>query len=134
MLLRPLSRLEVLMIAVPAFLLLIVLEMVRRRKLREDYSLLWLATFALLVILSIFRTTLLDSIAELLGIFYPPTALFVIGFGLMLLILLQFSMVITQLSRQTSQAAQHIALLNLRIRELEQTLQDDNGESSTRAN
>ena len=115
MLLRPLARLEVLMIAVPALLLLVVLEMVRRRKLREDYSLLWLATFALLVILSTFRTTLLDSVAELLGIFYPPTALFVIGFGLMLLILLQFSMVITQLSRQSSQAAQHIALLNLRI-------------------
>jgi hypothetical protein len=122
------------MIAVPALLLLIVLEMVRRRKLREDYSLLWLATFALLVILSTFRTTLLDSVAEILGIFYPPTALFVIGFGLMLLILLQFSMVITQLSRQTSQAAQHIALLNLRIRELEQTLQDGKEESPTRAN
>jgi hypothetical protein len=134
MLLRPLARLEVLMIAVPALLLLVVLEMVRRRKLREDYSLLWLATFALLVILSTFRTTLLDSIAELLGIFYPPTALFVIGFGLMLLILLQFSTVITHLSRQASQAAQHIALLNLRIRELEQTLQDGKGESSTRAN
>jgi len=131
MFLRPLARLEILMIAVPALLLLVVLEMVRRRKLREDYSLLWLATFALLVILSTFRTTLLDSIAEVLGIFYPPTALFVIGFGLMLIILLQFSTVITQLSRQTSQAAQHIALLNLRIRELEIALRDS-GEPDTR--
>ncbi len=133
MLLSPLTRLEILMIAVPALLLLVVLEMVRRRRLREDYSLLWLATFALLVILSTFRTTLLDSIADVLGIFYPPTALFVIGFGLMLLILLQFSTVITQLSRQTSQAAQHIALLNLRIRELEKTLQDRSEDSRNRA-
>ena len=131
--LNSLTRLEILMIAIPALLLLVVLEMVRRRKLREDYSLLWLATFALLVILSTFRTTLLDSIADLLGIFYPPTALFVIGFGLMLLLLLQFSTVITQLSRQASQAAQHIALLNLRIHELEKTLQDRTEDSRNRA-
>ncbi len=112
------------MIAVPVALLVVVVEMVRRRRLREDYSLLWLATFSVLVVLSLFRDTLLENVAGLLGIFYPPAALFVIGFGLMLLIMLQFSIVVTRLTRQNQQAAQHIALLSTRLRELERRLEE----------
>ncbi len=113
---------EVIMIAGPAILLLIVFELVRRGRLREDYSLLWLATFGLLVILAIFRDSLLVPLSDILGIHYPPTALFVIGFGLMLVVLIQFSTVITRLSKQNKLAAQHIALLGVRIRELEKQI------------
>lgn len=107
------------MIAGPALMLLIVLELVRRRRLREDYSLLWLITFGVLVVLSLFRNSLLEMISGVMGIAYPPTALFVIGFGLMLLVMIQFSVVITRLTRENKEAAQHIALLSTRVRELE---------------
>lgn len=116
------ANLNVTMTMAPLLLFLIVLEMVRRRRLREDYSLLWLGTFGVLVVLSLFRG-LLDDIASLMGIFYPPTALFVIGFGMVLLVLLQFSSVITELAQENKQAAQHIALLGTRVRELEQMLE-----------
>jgi hypothetical protein len=116
------ANLNVTMTMAPLLLFLIVLEMVRRRRLREDYSLLWLGTFGVLVILSLFRG-LLDDIAALMGIFYPPTALFVIGFGMVLLVLLQFSSVITELAQENKQAAQHIALLGTRVRELEQMVE-----------
>jgi hypothetical protein len=76
-----------------------------------------------LVLLSLFRQSVLHRIADVMGIFYPPAALFVIGFGLFLLILLQYSAVITKLSSQNKQAAQHIALLGTRIRELERRLE-----------
>ncbi|MBN1123230.1 MAG: DUF2304 domain-containing protein [Anaerolineae bacterium] len=112
-------RVEVIMIAGPALMLLIVLELVRRRRLREDYSLLWLITFGVLVVLSLFRNSLLEMISGVMGIAYPPTALFVIGFGLMLLVMIQFSVVITRLTRENKEAAQHIALLSTRVRELE---------------
>jgi hypothetical protein len=112
------------MTAGPALLLLIVLEMVRRRRLREDYSLLWLATAIGLLVLAVLRDPLLDAVARAIGIFYPPTALFVIGMGFLLLLLLQFSMVITKLARQNKQAAQHIALLNQRLRVLEKQAQE----------
>lgn len=111
------------MIAGPVLMFVIVLELVRRRHLREDYSLLWLGTFVVLVMLSLLRTSLLNVVARLMGIQYPPTALFVIGFGLLLLVMLQFSMVITRLSRQSQQAAQHIALLSMRVRDLERQLE-----------
>ncbi len=74
--------------------------------------------------LSLFRDTLLENLARMIGIYYPPAALFVIGFGLMLLIMLQFSIVITRLTRQNQQAAQHIALLSTRLRELERRLEE----------
>ena len=116
------SSLEVFMTLGPLIMFVIVLEMVRRRRLREDYSLMWLGAFGILVILSLFQKGLLDVIAGWMGIYYPPTALFVIGFALMMLVLLQFSSVITRLARENKQAAQHIALLAARVRELEKQL------------
>ncbi len=113
-----LTRLQVIMVAAPTVIFVVVLEMVRRRLLREDYSLLWLGTFGVLIVLAVFRD-LLDGIAHLVGIAYPPTALFVIGFGMMLLVLLQFSVVITKLAVENKRSAQHIALLDTRLRELE---------------
>lgn len=107
------------MLVVPVALLLYVLEMVRRRRIREDYALLWLVTLGALFVLSFFRDTLLERVSDAMGIAYPPAALFVIGFGLMLLVMLQFSVIITRLTEQSRRAAQQIALLNARIAELE---------------
>lgn len=107
------------MLVVPVALLLYVLEMVRRRRIREDYALLWLVTLGALFLLSFFRETLLEEVSEAMGIAYPPAALFVIGFGLMLLVMLQFSVIVTRLAEQSRRAAQQIALLNARIAELE---------------
>lgn len=121
------SRLEAIMIVGPLALFVFVLELVRSRRLREDYSLLWLGTFGALVVLSVFRNTVLEFIAHLMGIAYPPTTLFVIGFGLLLLVMIQFSIVITRLARQNQQAAQHIALLNARLAEVERKLESARG-------
>ncbi|HLV44273.1 MAG TPA: DUF2304 domain-containing protein [Aggregatilineales bacterium] len=114
-----LTRPELIMLVVPVALLLYVLEMVRRRRIREDYALLWLVTLGALFVLSFFRDTLLERVSDAMGIAYPPAALFVIGFGLMLLVMLQFSVIITRLTEQSRRAAQQIALLNARIAELE---------------
>jgi hypothetical protein len=116
------EKVEIIMLVVPAALFAVVVELVRRRRLREDYSLLWLVTFGVLVLFAVFPNSLLDGLADLMGIFYPPAALFVVGFGLMLLVLLQFSLVITRLAQQNKQSAQRIALLNARVRELEQQI------------
>jgi hypothetical protein len=116
------SRSELIMLGGPLVMFIIVLEMVRRRRLREDYSLLWLGTFAVLIALALLRDTLLDRVADLMGIFYPPAALFVIGFGLLLILMLQFSAVITRMANENKKAAQHIALLSMRIRDLENRL------------
>ena len=101
--------------------LVFVLELVRQRKLREDYSLLWLATALVLIALSVSRP-LLDSLAALLGIVtYPPAALFLVAIIFMLTILLHFSTVLTRLARENKEIAQQMAILRWELSEARKT-------------
>jgi hypothetical protein len=116
-------KVEIVMILGSVGLLFIVLELVRRRRLKEEYSLLWLLTAVVLLALSLWRSSL-DLIAKLMGIFYPPTALFVIGFGFVLLLLLYFSTIISQLSGENNSLTQRIAILDWRVRRLEEQINE----------
>jgi len=70
-------------------LIVVVLELVRRRQLGEEYSVLWLVTSVVLVVLAGSRN-LLELLAGLMGIYYPPSALFVVALGGLLLAALHF--------------------------------------------
>ena len=115
------ARVEIIALLGSFSLLGLIIELVRRRKLGEAYSLLWLLTGITLVLLSLLRE-LLDVLARLVGIFYPPTALFVVGFGFVLLILLQFSVLASRLSDQNRSLIQRLAILDWRLRQLEKAL------------
>lgn len=96
-------------------LLLIVLELVRRRRLLERYALLWIASGVALVALAS-TSGLLEKLAELFGVVDGPNALFVIAFGFVLFLLLSFSTVISSLTDQTKILAQRIAQLEEQLR------------------
>jgi len=104
--------------------LLFIIELVRQRRLKEEYSLLWLATGAVLLILSVSRP-LLDALASAVGIFYPPSALFLVALIFVLFILLQFSTVLTRLSRENKEMAQQMALLRHELEQARKTLAGD---------
>src|SRR5262249_11781995 len=91
-----------------------IIELVRRRKLREEYALLCLATALVLLILSVSRP-LLDVLANLVGIYYPPSALFLVAMIFVLFILLHFSTVLTRLTQENKESAQQLALLRWQI-------------------
>jgi hypothetical protein len=97
-------------------LLIVVVELIRRGKLKERYALLWLLAGGILLFLSSSRG-ILDSIARVLGIFYPPSFLFLLAFFFLLLITLHFSVVISGLSEKNKKLAQEIALLRQEVRE-----------------
>ena len=97
--------------------LLVVLELVRRRKLREEYSLLWLFTAAVMLIVSVWRD-LLHGLSSLVGIAYPPNLLFLLAILLMLFILLYYSIIITRLTHENKTIAQDVALLRYEIEQL----------------
>lgn len=102
-------------------LLVFIVELVRQRRLEEQYSLLWLATAVILVALAVTRD-LWDWLAVSVGIAYPPTAMFVAGFVALIMILLYFSTVVSKLTRQNRQAAQEIGMLRWKLAELEKRL------------
>jgi hypothetical protein len=96
-------------------LLLVVFELVRSRRLRERYALLWLLTGVVLVALSAWRGGL-NTIAGWLGVRgYPPAVLFAVGLLFVILVLLHYSTVISRLSDQNTILAQRLALLELEL-------------------
>src|SRR5687768_15812858 len=103
------TNVQVVAIVGSIVLLAIVLELVRRRRLFERYALLWLLSTLVLLLLSAWGG-LLDTVADALGVSYPPSALFLFAFGFVLILLLHFSVVISRLSDQTKVLAQRVAL------------------------
>src|SRR3954451_23943704 len=92
-------------------LLLIVLELIRSRRLRERYGLLWLLTGLALVVLSAWRDGL-NTIAGWVGVrSYPPAVLFAVGILFIIAVLLHYSTVISRLADQNVILAQRLALL-----------------------
>jgi len=96
-------------------LLVIVLELVRGRRLKERYALLWLATGGVLLVLSAWRGAL-NTIAGWVGVeTYPPAVLFAVATLFILLVLLHYSTVLSNLTDENVELAQRIALLEERV-------------------
>jgi hypothetical protein len=112
-------HLRVVAIVATVGLLFVVLDLVRRRRLLERYALVWLGVTVLLIVLSVWEG-LLTGVSSLIGIFYPPTALFVVAFGFVIFLLLHFSVAVSRLADQTKVLAQHIGLLEERLRRQEE--------------
>ncbi len=112
------DRIQLVAIIGAALMLIVVLELVRRRRLMERYALLWLLAALVLLGLAAWRDGL-ARISHALGIVYPPNALFFVGMAFILLLLLHFSSVISRLGDQTKVLAQRAALLEERLRRLE---------------
>jgi hypothetical protein len=108
---------KALAIAGSATILFIVLELIRRGRLKERYALLWLFSGIVMLILSLSRG-LLDSISHLVGIYYPPSFLFMIAFVFLLFITLHFSSVISGLAEKNKRLAQEMALLRKALEEM----------------
>ena len=97
-------------------LLAVVFELIRSRRLQERYALLWLLTGLVVFVLAVWRDAL-GSLADLVGIAYPPSALFVFAAFFILILLLHYSTVISRLSDQNRILAQRLALLENRLQE-----------------
>ena len=112
------SRLQIVAIVCAAALVLLVLEMVRRRRLMERYALLWMFASVVVLGLAVWENGL-NTIARAMGIASPPNALFFIAVAFILLLLLHFSAAMSRLADQSKVLAQRQAILEHRIHELE---------------
>ena len=100
-------------------LILVVLELIRGRRLKERYALLWLATGVVLLVLSAWRGGL-NTIAGWLGVSgYPPAILFAAATLFIILVLLHYSTVLSRLTDENVLLAQRLGLLDERLRRLE---------------
>jgi hypothetical protein len=114
-------RVSIVGVVASLLLLLIVLELVRGRRLKERYALLWIATGLVLLVLSAWRDAL-NTMAGWLGVTgYPPAVLFAVATLFVLLVLLHYSTVLSKLTDENVELAQRVALLEERVGRLAPT-------------
>lgn len=115
------DRLQLVSLLAAGVLLVVVLELVRRRRLLERYALLWLlAAFVMLGLAG--WSTGLERVAHALGIVAPPNALFLVALAFIVVLLLHFSAAVSRLNDQSKILAQRLAIMEQRLLERSEQL------------
>jgi hypothetical protein len=91
-------------------ILALIIELVRRRRLKEEYSALWVLTAIVLLVLSV-APTLLVRVTRLIGAVLPSSTLFFFGLIFVMLMLLHFSVRVSLLERRVTSLVQEVAIL-----------------------
>ena len=110
------DTLQAIAIAISTALLAVVLEMVRRRRITEEYSLVWIVCAGALLVLSVWRD-ILHVAARTLGVHYPPAVLLLVLILFVFVISLHFSVVLSRQRRQIERLVEDVALLDAELRE-----------------
>lgn len=108
-------RVSIVAAVASAILLFVIFELIRRRRLREKYAILWLLTGLVLLVLSVWRSGL-DTIAGFANVSYAPGILFALGSMFVLVVLIHYATVISKLADQNLALAQRLAMLEERLR------------------
>lgn len=95
---------------VTVFVLVLIVRFVRRGELRAKYAFLWLSVGLTMVVLAI-SPALLNRVSLALGIFYPPTTLFLAAIILLLLVAVHVSWELSRLEERTRTLAEELAIL-----------------------
>lgn len=106
---------RILSIILSICLLFLIFELVRRRKLKEKYAVLWFFTGITILCIAVFEK-ILSLMVNLLGIKIPINGVFFLGILFLILINLHFSVVISKLADQNKKIAQKLALLEVAIK------------------
>ena len=108
-------RIQVFAIIASVTLIVSILELIRRGKLREEYSLLWLASAVVFLFFSIWRGAF-EALGQFLGIAYRPALLILVILFAGFLLLVRFSVAISKLTTENERLAQELALLAKDVR------------------
>lgn len=113
------NRIQVFSIIGSTSLIIFILKLIKRKKLKEEHSLLWLGCSITFFLVSLFKP-LLELFAHTLGIIYALAALLLMLVIGAFFILIQFYMVISKLSESNKNLTQEIGILKAEIKHLEQ--------------
>jgi len=114
-------RIQYIAIIGSALLLIFVLFLIKKKRLKEEYSLLWLFFGLVFLAISLWKDAL-DWISELIGIAYPPAALFLILLMAVFVIMIEFSVIISRHSNWIRKMGQDVGLMKNEIEQLKKKL------------
>lgn len=125
------SPIQIISIAGSVAVILLVAQLIRKRKLREEYGILWFLSSLVLILFSL-DTDLLNRTAAMVGISYAPSLLLLGAIFLGFLIAMHFSVSLSALSEQNKALAQEVALLRWEISRAKRADANQQEEPSTR--
>jgi len=112
-----LSRIQIISALAAVGLALYVLELVRRRRLSEEYSLLWVVATVAVAVLG-FSTPLLRALTHTLGILYEGSTVFFFGLAFATAMLLHLSVRLSRLGQESHALTRELALVRFELEEL----------------
>lgn len=121
-------KLKLVSVLVSAFIFIVIIDLVRRKRLREEFSLIWLMAGAIIVAISVWDKVLL-FISNLTGIIAPTSIIFSFGIIFLMLINLQLSIKISQSRDEIKNLVQRIALYENQCRQLSEKMTKSGKES-----
>jgi hypothetical protein len=93
-------------------LLGLIVELVRRRKLKEEYSVVWVAAALVVLVLTVFAGLLYD-LTDAIGAFAASSTLFLLGIVFAILVMLHMSVRISSLERKVTAVVQEVGIQNV---------------------
>jgi hypothetical protein len=111
------DRIQILAIGVSAAFLILVLELVRRRRLVEEYSFLWIVVAVAVLAVSIWRE-LLHAAARDLGVHDPPNVVLIAVTAAVLFALLGVSLILSRQRRQIERLIEDTSILSAEVKDL----------------
>jgi len=109
---------QIISVFIALVLFVVVIDFIRRGLLKERYSVLWLASIVAVGVLSVWRG-LLDRVAVMVGVAYPPSLLFLVAFFFVLVILFHYSVALSMLTERNKKLTQELALLKATVERIE---------------
>ena len=113
------KTLQIFMLLAVALYFVLLVFFLRRKRINLKYTLLWIFSGVVMLLLALFPG-ILDRIAAMVGIASPVNALFAIALFCIIIILMSLTAIVSRLNNQLLQLAQANALLEQRVREMEE--------------
>jgi hypothetical protein len=101
----------------------VVIEMLRRRKLRERHAIWWLVAGTLALVIGVFPGVLVWA-ASLVGVSVPSNLIFFVSIAILFLVCIQHSAELTKLESESRTLAETVALQEIRLQKLESKIAD----------
>ena len=111
-------RIQIIAVLGSVAIILLVFQLIRQRKLREEYALLWFGASVALIVVSLWRGGL-EMAARFVGVAYPPSVLFLGVMVLGFFLAMHYSISLSRLAEQNKRLAQELALLRQRLDDLD---------------
>ncbi|MFZ5862556.1 MAG: DUF2304 domain-containing protein [Nitrospirota bacterium] len=108
---------KIVAISISLLLFVLIVDLVRRRMLREEYSWLWLLTGVVIIVLASWYR-LLVSLTELIGGVLPTSTLFFFGLLFLIIINLYYSTKLSGLYDRVKDVSQELAILKTELKQL----------------